>query len=399
MGFWDFFSNNNEPVAEQPKGRFRFNGSQEDYKRQWEQYMYIDEDPAKAADFETFVSEMYPNQEFCDDEYGTCMRATALADGDKLIQMGFAKSFAEIMTHYDEEIIDNACQELGYAVAFGYLNTVMGYAHYNTLKFVYYYVNDLNKVNKLAEQAENASGNRLERLEKQIESLNAKYNGWLGLGCYYVHSVVENSEIDKIAYKMTNNASDFSCWLDEIYATFLNNAIQIHGADNLAALFPTEAQRNNIREMIRTETLRCMQGSIGNMQSLSRRMNTCINTSNRMRSLVESNNDDKLLGQGALSLALGFISPIAGIANGLRAGYNAYSAEQEVDRIAQQLDGEFQMFWGEYLELCCNMINATINLADIYGKIGLRYLAPALKDVITKVERQYGGVRALDTYL
>lgn len=399
MGFWDFFSNNNEPVAEQPKGRFRFNGSQEDYKRQWEQYMYIDEDIAKAADFENFVAEMYPNNDYYDDDFGTCMKAAPLVYGDRLLQVGFAKSFAENMGHYDENVIDNACRELGYDIAFGYLNTVMGYAHYNTLKFVFHYVNDLNKANKLVEQAENASGNRLERLEKQIESLNAKHNGCLFLDYYYVHSVVENSEIDKIAYKMTNNASDFSCWLDEIYATFLNNAIQIHGADNLATLLPTEAQRNNIREMIRTETLRCMQGSIGNMQSLSRRMNTCINTSNRMRSLVESNNDDKLLGQGALSLALGFISPIAGIANGLRAGYNAYSAQQEVDRIAQQLDGEFQMFWGEYLELCGNMIDASVKLADIYGNIALRYLAPALKDVITKVEHQYGEVRALDTYL
>lgn len=396
MGFWSklgevFMEGFNEGMRdyEAPEKVEDFDGTDKMYAAKQNRYLYEDRDWLKAMQFDMFVAEKYPGREFVN-ENGMIMHSIVLYHGYQTQQLGVIQYLRVLAAEQENNGNDLNwwVESAAEMVMMGNFVEVFGLSHYNFCQFIYEYLNDARELDRLYEKYENADDNGALKIERKMNKLSNKYNGWLGYPNFYVKTLIDASDVDHIVNNIQSSAVKYCSFMDEVYTHVLNNAIRIHNAQYLRNLYPTEAQKNAVRSQIQQEIINKMQQGLGNLNAYNKYANECLQICSRMFELEDQNSDYNIMAKGALSLALGFISGPMGIASGLREGYNIYNRENDLERLGEMLDNSLRNLCDEYTMLGGNLLNVSSQLGhSLEEKICRTYLHMAISDIFNKIQQ------------
>ena len=396
MGFWStigdiFMEGVNEARREQlaPEKVEDFNGTNEMYEAKQNRYWYEDRDWLKAVEFETFVEQKYPGRIF-ENDYSMVMTSLVLYNGYQVQQLGFIQ-YLRVLVNNPEFTNTNLLELLKCVsglVAMGSFMEIYGLAHYNLSAFAYCYIKDVKESEMLCEKHERADYDEVEKLERKMDELSNKYDGWLGFYPYYIKKIIEFGDVDHIPSNIQQSAGKYSKFMDEVYSHVLSNAIRLHDAHYLRNLYPTEAQKTAVRGHIQQEIGNKFCSALANINVHNKYASECLKICSRMFELENQNSGSSLMAKGALSLALGFISGPLGVASGIREGYNVYARENDMDALLERLVESGQKLIGEYFSLGTSLINASQQLDEsLNNKICRTYLYSAISDIFNKIQQ------------
>ncbi|MBR2139383.1 MAG: hypothetical protein IJ963_00775 [Phascolarctobacterium sp.] len=396
MGFWstigDIFSEGiNEGIreAKAPEKVEEFNGTDAMYAAKQNRYWYEDRDWLKAFEFEAFVAEKYPGRTF-ENDYSMVMSSMVLYNGYQVQQLGLIQYIRVIANEPDsaKNTLIEFLDFISMLVAMGSFMEIYGLSHYNFSAFVYSYLKDANEIDRLYKKYERADYDEAEKLERKMDDLSNKYDGWLGFYPYYIKSLIEFGDVDHIPSNIQQSAAKYSKFMDEVYSHVLSNAIRLHNAHYLRNLYPTEAQKAAVRGHIQQEIGNKLSSGLTNINVHNRYAGECLKICSRMFELENQNSGSNLMAKGALALALGFISGPLGVASGIREGYNVYARENDLEALNERLAESGEKLIEEYFSLGASLINATQQLGDSLNKnVCKTYLYSAISDIFNRIQQ------------
>lgn len=387
MGFFDFLGqvvnaigdiSENIEVNSDPNS---FDGTQMTYEKKMYRFLYKDCDFAKVLQFINVVNNSYPNANY-ELNYAPSLNPNWLLFGSSASNSDVASVVRTLAQSNTFANLDDLLAYIPLIAVSGFIFDVIGKNEYLTMKFAYEYNTDLEKGLRISERLNNQNEWNRENLERQLQDLQRKYNGWLGYNCFYVDLLIDSLQMEQIQNNITNFAYKYSNWLDEIYSLFLKNVIQRHNANFLQNMGPTQEQIYNVRSSIQQQLISNIKNACSGMNAVYRDINTCKMQISQMRQLVNQLNSSNM-GSHILTGVLTFLNPVLGIANGARTMYGTYQNEQQVDRMAMEIEHSSRSLIMNCSQQITTLYNAASSTADsFYMNISQKHLGNAIRNIV-----------------
>ncbi|WP_293729513.1 zinc ribbon domain-containing protein [uncultured Phascolarctobacterium sp.] len=364
-----------------------FDGSQNEYERLYYKYIYSETDFVKAVYLENFVAENYSDKTYRLDHY-LGIRANWMQRAKSIEDQGFENTLISLVNNQgDAQQLSDYVTVIGHLTSIMYFYNVIGKRWYESQKFFYDWVNDIDRYNKLHDRLNNVSTSNAKKIiENRIKNIENKYGGHIETE-YMVHQYVDLMDLERTQADISMYAAKYSSWIDEAYTVFLNNAIKIHKLDSLNNMYPTTEQKNKFRKIIEDKFLEKIRFIYSKLGLLVRKGDECIRLADNVMELSKKTSGEEILKKGALSLGLAIVSGPIAVLNGIREGYNYFEADSKLQELRIKLWDLHISLFNEGHNLIQDFVTACNDIDSIMQEdLAMNYLYPALNNVVETIK-------------
>lgn len=371
-----------------------FTGSQESYEALICKFLYQDKNFEKASDFESFIEDNYPNNNFyC--KYSPFTAIWLLDIGLEANNNGILKAITNSVDKEELEDIGISKTISTFLIACFWYN-VFGTKDFNVNLFLYEWNKNIDKYNSLYDQNNKSYSEHLQSKMNEIKSL---YNNDISTENFR-KLYIEKIDLKHIMPHINKYASQNATIVTDTYCKILDNAIKYHHANYLKNMYPTTEQKNKVANLIENEILNQFRKASNNLHIVIQKGDECLRLINNINDLKDKSSDSSLLKKGALTLGLTLISGPLGLMNAAREGYNLFEANDKVNKLRETLDTEFSNYIDEYSSYlddnfkCLDTLKHSLN-ENILDK----YLQPAINQIFSNLKNNNAVILPLRDYL
>lgn len=250
--------------------------------------------------------------------------------------------------------------------------------------------------------ANNDSNSNNDSYYKQIADLEAtfkeRYDCDIRNDAFY-SKTSEAFDLDHIQIDLNDNLDIYSYYISEIYKWILGNAIRLHNADYLQALYPTREQENQYAGMVQNKFRSSWSVFTPKIPMVSKANVKMVNIQGQIDKLRKTFDSDSLLKDGALTFGLAFLSGPMGIANALRQGYNYYQSDEKMVELNKQLGQEYDNFCQELDALSNAACDAAGRSQEGIDELTKKYLVPAISNIFITLKKHGETLQPFGYYI
>ena len=371
-----------------------FNGCQESYETLICKFLYQDKNFERASDFENFIEDNYPNNDFyCKDAPSTAIW---------LLDMGLDANNNGILKAITNSIDNEELEDVGipktissFLIACFWYN-VFGTKDFNLNLFLYEWNKNIDKYNTLNDQNNKSYS---EHLQSEINEIKSLYNGDISTE-NFTKLYIEKIDLKHIMPHINKYASQNATIVTDTYCKILDNAIKYHNANYLQNMYPTTEQKNKVAYLIENEILNHFRKASNNLHIVIQKGDECLRLINNINDLKDKSSSSSLLKKGAFTLSLTLISGPFGLMNAAREGYNLYEANDKIKKLRETLDTEFSNYLDEYSSYLDDNLKCLDSLKhSLTENILDKYLQPSINQIFSNLKNNNVVILPLRDYL